>query len=81
MPSAGACSSVAVAEVSGPAPALALVEGLDLDTYYLSHAVRADLLRRLDRRSEASAAYEAAIELADNAAERAFLRRARSALG
>ena len=73
--------AVAVAEVSGPAPALALVEGLDLDTYYLWHAVRADLLRRLDRRSEASAAYEAAIELAHNAAEREFLRRARSALG
>ena len=73
--------AVAVAEVSGPASALALVEGLDLGTYYLWHAVRADLLRRLDRRCEASAAYEAAIELADNTAEREFLRRARSALG
>jgi RNA polymerase sigma-70 factor (ECF subfamily) len=73
--------AVAVAEVSGPAPALDLVEELDLGTYYLWHAVRAELLRRLDRRPEASAAYGAAIELADNAAEREFLRRARSALG
>jgi RNA polymerase sigma-70 factor, ECF subfamily len=73
--------AVAVAEVSGPAAALALVEGLDLGTYYLWHAIRADLLRRLDRRSEASAAYQAAIELAENAAEREFLRRTRSALG
>jgi RNA polymerase sigma-70 factor, ECF subfamily len=65
--------AVAVAEVDGPAAALALVEGLDLDGYHLFHAIRADLLRRLGRDEEAAAAYDRAIERTENAAERAFL--------
>ena len=69
--------AVAVAEVEGPDAALALVDGLDLDGYHLFHAIRADLLRRLGRDGEAAAAYEAAIALAENAAERAFLERRR----
>jgi RNA polymerase sigma-70 factor, ECF subfamily len=73
--------AVAVAEVSGPAAALALVDGLDLGGYHLFHAVRADLLRRLGRRGDAALAYEAAIGLTENAAERAFLQRRRQALG
>jgi RNA polymerase sigma-70 factor, ECF subfamily len=73
--------AVAVAEVQGPAAALALVDALDLDGYHLFHAVRADLLRRLGRDAEAAAAYEAAIARTHNAAERAFLERARRALG
>jgi RNA polymerase sigma-70 factor, ECF subfamily len=73
--------AVAVAEVEGPETALALVDELDLDGYHLFHAIRADLLRRLGREPEAAAAYEAAIGLTDNAAERAFLERNRSALG
>src|SRR3712207_9010229 len=48
--------------------------GLDLAHYHAFHAVRADLLRRLDRRDEAVAAYEAAIALSDNAAEQTYLR-------
>jgi RNA polymerase sigma-70 factor (ECF subfamily) len=72
--------AVAVAEVDGPGPALALVDGLDLSGYHLWHAVRADLLRRLARSAEASMAYEAAIAGAGNAAERDFLRRRREAL-
>jgi RNA polymerase sigma-70 factor (ECF subfamily) len=71
--------AVAVAEAEGPAAALALVgelgAGGDLDGYYLAHAVRADLLRRLGRDVEAAAAYEAAIARTENAAERAFLQR------
>jgi RNA polymerase sigma-70 factor (ECF subfamily) len=73
--------AVAVAEVEGPETALALVDELDLDGYHLFHAIRADLLRRLGREPEAAAAYEAAIGLTDNAAERAFLERNRTALG
>ena len=73
--------AVAVAEVEGPEAALALVDELDLGGYHLFHAIRADLLRRLGRDGEAGAAYEAAIELTDNAAERAFLERNRSDLG
>jgi RNA polymerase sigma-70 factor, ECF subfamily len=67
--------AVAVAEVEGPAAALALVDGLDLDGWYLFHAVRADLLRRLGRPAEAAPAYEAAMARAANTAERAFLER------
>jgi RNA polymerase sigma-70 factor (ECF subfamily) len=72
--------AVAVAEVSGPEAALALVDDLDLAGYHLFHAIRADLLRRLGRDAEAALAYEAAIASTDNAAERAFLQRRRRAL-
>jgi RNA polymerase sigma-70 factor (ECF subfamily) len=72
--------AVAVAEVSGPAAALSLVDDLDLDGYYLFHAIRADLLRRLDQDAEAAQAYDAAIARTQNPAERAFLERSRSAL-
>jgi RNA polymerase sigma-70 factor, ECF subfamily len=71
--------AVAVAEVDGPEAGLALVDGLDLDGYHLFHAIRADLLRRLGRSTEATHAYDAAIALAQNAAERDFLRRNREA--
>jgi RNA polymerase sigma-70 factor (ECF subfamily) len=72
--------AVAVAEVDGPAAALAQVEVLDLNELHLYHAIRADLLRRLDRRTEASAAYERAIARAENAAERRFLEQKRREL-
>ena len=64
---------MAVAEVEGPDAALGLVEALDLGQYYLFHAIRADLLRRLGRHAEAAAAYEAAIGCSQNASEREFL--------
>ena len=72
--------AVAVAEVEGPAAALALVDRLDLDGYYLFHAIRADLLRRLGRRANADAAYELAIERSGNAAERTYLIHAKERL-
>ena len=72
--------AVAVAEVDGPGAGLVLVDALDLGTYHLFHAIRADLLRRLGRDVEAGAAYGRAIELTDNAAERDFLRRRRQSL-
>lgn len=72
--------AVAVAEVAGPREALALLGGLELDGYYVFHAVRADLLRRLGRVAEAAAAYEAATALTDNVAEQDFLRHRRDAL-
>jgi RNA polymerase sigma-70 factor (ECF subfamily) len=65
--------AIAVAEVDGPTPALALVDRLDLDGYHLFHATRADLLRRLGRSEEAAEAYDAALALVTNAAERRFL--------
>jgi RNA polymerase sigma-70 factor, ECF subfamily len=70
--------AVALAEVRGPAAGLAAVDELRspaLDGYYLFHAARADLLRRLGRTGEAAAEYRAALELVGNERERAFLRR------
>ncbi len=67
--------AVAVAEVEGPAAALALVEALDLEHYHLFHAIRADLLGRLGRDVDAAVAYDAAIACARNSTERDFLRR------
>jgi RNA polymerase sigma-70 factor, ECF subfamily len=46
--------AVAVAEVHGPAAALALIEDLKLERYHLFHAIRADLLRRLARYADAA---------------------------
>jgi RNA polymerase sigma-70 factor, ECF subfamily len=65
--------AVALAEVSGPALALAVVEALELERYYLSHSIRADLLRRLGRSADAAEAYRAALDLTTNPAERDFL--------
>ena len=74
--------AVAVAEVDGPAVALAEVDrlGESLDGYHAFHAARADLLRRLGRSSESTAAYDRAIGLAGNEAERAHLARRRGQL-
>ena len=72
--------AVAVAEVDGPQAGLAAIEGLDLDSYYLFHAIRADFLRRLQRAADAAQAYDAAIARAGNAAERSFLPHRRNAL-
>ena len=67
--------AVALAEVAGPAEALAEVDALDLDGHHLWHAVRADLLRRLGR--DARPAYDRAIALTGNRAERDHLLRRR----
>jgi RNA polymerase sigma-70 factor (ECF subfamily) len=67
--------SVAVAELHGPESALALLDELPLERYYLYHAVHADLLRRVGRPDAAAAAYRTAIELTDNAAEVTLLQK------
>ncbi len=72
--------AVALAEVAGPVTALQVVDRLELDSYYLYHAIRADLLRRTGRASEATLAYDAAMMRTENEAERAFLQRRRDAL-
>ncbi|MFJ5797568.1 RNA polymerase sigma factor [Streptomyces decoyicus] len=72
--------AVAVAEVRGPEEALALVDSLTLARFHVFHAIRADLLRRLDRNAEAGLAYGKALARTENAAERDFLRRGRQAL-
>ncbi len=55
---------------------LALMDELDgLEEYHLLHAARADLLRRLERRDEAAAAYRRALELTANEPETRYLER------
>ncbi|MCU0475585.1 MAG: sigma-70 family RNA polymerase sigma factor [Anaerolineae bacterium] len=66
--------AVAVAMSDGAERGLLLVEGLEgLDEYYLYHAVRADLLRRLGALNDARAAYASAYAMCPNRAERAYL--------
>jgi RNA polymerase sigma-70 factor, ECF subfamily len=71
--------AIAVAMAEGPAVGLLLVEAIEaagtLDGYHLLPATRADLLRRLDRRTEAAPAYEQALALAPTEAEQRYLRR------
>ncbi len=71
--------AVAIAMADGPQPALALINALaaagDLDAYYLLHAARADLLRRLGSSDEAAKAYGRALALVTNDSERRFLER------
>ena len=71
--------AVAIAMADGPAAGLALVDELEqsgaLPGYYLLHATRADLLRRLGRGAEAATAYTRAVELAPTDTERRFLTR------
>jgi RNA polymerase sigma-70 factor (ECF subfamily) len=67
--------AVAVALAHGAEQGLVLADAIEgLDEYYLLHSTRADLLRRLGRRSEAVQAYERALALAPTEVERAFLR-------
>jgi len=72
--------AVAVAELRGPEAGLTDVDALDLDGYHLFHATRADLLRRLGRVDEAAEAYDAALALVTNPAERRFLEERRRSL-
>jgi RNA polymerase sigma-70 factor (ECF subfamily) len=75
--------AVALGEVRGPSAGLAAVDDLassGLDSYYLFHATRADLLRRLGRNTEAAAAYATARTLTANRVEQHFLDAQRAAL-
>ena len=73
--------AVVIAELAGPSAALGLVDELGLDEYHLWHSLRADLLRRLDRRVEAAAAYREALARTESPVEIEFLERRLSELG
>ena len=77
--------AAAVSMLDGPAKALNLIDSLaareTLSGYHLLPAVRADLLRRLDRRDEAREAYRAALALARLEPERRFLQKRLAELG
>ena len=76
--------AVAVAMRDGPAAGLALVDAIlarnDLADYHLTHAVRADLCRRLGRAAEARVSYRLALALTRQEPERRFLERRLSEL-
>jgi len=68
--------AAAVALAGDPSRGLELVDAIEgLDGYRHFHSARADLLRRLERRDEAHAAYSRALELTDEGPERRFLER------
>lgn len=70
--------AVAIAMAEGIEQGLARIDEIglrgDLEKYYLYHAARADLLRRLNRHAEARQAYSRALALAANPVEQEFLR-------
>ncbi len=66
--------AVAVAMADGPEAGLRLIDSIEgLEEYYLLHASRADLLRRLGRNAAAADAYRQALQLATNPVERDYL--------
>jgi RNA polymerase sigma-70 factor, ECF subfamily len=65
--------AVAIAQQRGPRAGLEVLDSVHLDEFHLYHATRADLLARLGRKEEARTAYDRAIDLAGNQAERQFL--------
>jgi RNA polymerase sigma-70 factor, ECF subfamily len=67
--------AVAIAEAEGPEAGLRIVDALDLGEYHYLHATRGELLRRLGRTDEARAAYETALALVRDDAERRLLER------
>jgi RNA polymerase sigma-70 factor (ECF subfamily) len=78
-PAVALAEAAAVGMADGPAAGLARLDALagtgELAGYHLFPAARADLLRRLDRRAEAAAAYREAIAGCGNAREREYLAR------
>jgi RNA polymerase sigma-70 factor (ECF subfamily) len=73
--------AAAVAMAAGPERGLTLIAEVEargeLDAYHLLPAAKADLLRRLGRRAEAAAAYDEALRLVGQGAERRYLERRR----
>lgn len=71
--------AAAVAMSDGPERGLTLIEEAGatgaLEHYYLFHASRADLLRRLERTDEAKLAYARALELTSNQVEQNYVKR------
>jgi RNA polymerase sigma-70 factor (ECF subfamily) len=76
--------AAAVAMRDGPAAGLDLIDAIlargDLADYQPAHAARADLCRRLDRTSDARAAYQRALELTDQEPQRRFIQKRLSEL-
>ena len=71
---------VAMAEAGSPEAALSLADDVSesLDDYHLLHTTRAELLLKLGRNDDAVTAFDRALELVRNDAERAHLVQRRS---
>ena len=71
--------AVAVAMAMGPEYGLEIIDrpevGGKLENYRWLHSTRAELLRRLERYAESKGAYEKALELSQNAADKSFLKK------
>ena len=71
--------AVAIAMSEGPDHGLGLMDQLgstgELESYYLYHAARADILRRMRRQNEALQEYKRALSLTSNTVEQGYLRR------
>ena len=71
--------AVAIAMSEGPDHGLGLMDQLgstgELESYYLYHAARADILRRMHRQNEALQEYKRALSLTSNTVEQGYLRR------
>jgi RNA polymerase sigma-70 factor (ECF subfamily) len=71
--------AVAIAMCEGPDHGLGLMDQLgstgELESYYLYHAARADILRRMHRQNEALQEYKRALALTSNTVEQGYLRR------
>jgi RNA polymerase sigma-70 factor (ECF subfamily) len=71
--------AAAIAMRDGPEAGLALIDAIlvrgDLTNYHVAHAARGDLLRRANRVGDAIKAYERALELTTQDAERSFIGR------
>jgi len=69
--------AVAIAMRDGPEAGLARIDAVlehgELTNYYLAHAARADMCRRLGRTAEARTSYEKALALTQQEPERQFL--------
>jgi RNA polymerase sigma-70 factor (ECF subfamily) len=77
--------AVAIAMSHGLAEGLQQIEAVgasgELDRYYLFHAARADILRRMGRRQESAEAYQKALGLVTNRVEQQYLRRRLAEVG
>jgi RNA polymerase sigma-70 factor (ECF subfamily) len=73
--------AIAVMELHGPAAAIDALDEVDLSTYHLFHATRAEVFHRAGRDDEAADALRRAIALTSNASERRHLERELGGLG
>ncbi|MFI6535802.1 RNA polymerase sigma factor [Nonomuraea sp. NPDC050547] len=67
--------AIAIAQTRGPEAGLEIIDRLPLQDFHYLHAARGELLDRAGRTGEARAAYERALALVHDDAERRLLRR------